>query len=89
MLVPSITMTLLYIGMGVDSNLPQAPVVIFFRAPDGYDIYKKPLELIQRPINSYMGWAIPPTGGWTTALWRLDRTTQKNWPRVNPQLSIT
>jgi hypothetical protein len=36
-------------------------VVIFFRAPGGRGIYKKPLEPAQRPTNPYMGWAIPPT----------------------------
>jgi hypothetical protein len=36
-------------------------VDIFLQTPDGYDIYKKSFELTQRPINPYMGWAIPPT----------------------------
>jgi hypothetical protein len=40
---------------------PKPLVAIFFRALDGYNICKKPLELVQRPINSYMGWVIPPT----------------------------
>jgi hypothetical protein len=40
---------------------PKPLVVIFFRAPGGRDIYKKPLELTQRPTNPYMGWATPPT----------------------------
>jgi hypothetical protein len=38
-------------------------VAIFFRAPGGRGIYKKPLELTQRPTNPYMGWAAPPTEG--------------------------
>jgi hypothetical protein len=33
MLVPSITMTLLYIGMGVDGNFPQAPSGYFLPSP--------------------------------------------------------
>jgi hypothetical protein len=61
MLVPSITMTLLYIGMGVVGNFPQVLGGYFLPSACGHDIYKKPLELIQRSINSYMGWAIPPT----------------------------
>jgi hypothetical protein len=36
-------------------------VAIFFRAPGRRGIYKKPLELTQRPTNPYMGWATPPT----------------------------
>jgi hypothetical protein len=40
---------------------PKPLVVIFFRAPGGRGIYKKPLELTQRPTNPYMGWATPPT----------------------------
>jgi hypothetical protein len=42
---------------------PKPLVVIFFRAPGGRGIYKKPLELIQKLTNPYMGWATPPTGG--------------------------
>jgi hypothetical protein len=41
---------------------PKPLVVIFFRAPGGRGIYKKLLKLTQKPITSYMGWAIPPTG---------------------------
>jgi hypothetical protein len=33
MLVPSITMTLLYIGMGVDGDFPQAPSGYFLPSP--------------------------------------------------------
>jgi hypothetical protein len=40
---------------------PKPFVAILFRAPSGHDSYKKPLEVIQRPINSYMGWFVPPT----------------------------
>jgi hypothetical protein len=40
---------------------PEPLVAIFFRAPSGRGIYKKPLELTQRPTNPYMGWAAPPT----------------------------
>jgi hypothetical protein len=40
---------------------PKPLVVIFFRAPGGRVIYKKPLEPTQRPTTSYMGWATPPT----------------------------
>jgi hypothetical protein len=40
---------------------PKPLVVIFFRAPGGRGIYKKPLEPTQRPTNSYVGWATPPT----------------------------
>jgi hypothetical protein len=40
---------------------PKPLVVILFRAPGGRGIYKKPLEPTQRPTNSYMGWATPPT----------------------------
>jgi hypothetical protein len=61
-LSPFITMTLLYIGMGVDGNFSPKPlVVIFFRAPGGRGLYKKLLEPTQRPTNPYMGWATPPT----------------------------
>jgi hypothetical protein len=38
---------------------PKPLVVIFFRAPGGHGIYKKPLKLIQRPINSYIGCPFP------------------------------
>jgi hypothetical protein len=38
-------------------------VVIFFRAPSERGIYKKPIELSQKPTNPYMGWATPPTSG--------------------------
>jgi hypothetical protein len=37
-------------------------VAIFFRAPGRRGIYKKPLELTQRPTNPYMSWVTPPTG---------------------------
>jgi hypothetical protein len=40
---------------------PKPLVVIFFQAPGGRVIYKKPLEPTQRPTTSYMGWATPPT----------------------------
>jgi hypothetical protein len=40
---------------------PKPLVVIFFRASGERDIYKKPLELIKRHTNPYMGWATPPT----------------------------
>jgi hypothetical protein len=40
---------------------PKPLVVIFFRAPGGRGIYKKPLEPTQRPTNRYIGWATPPT----------------------------
>jgi hypothetical protein len=44
MSVPSITMTLLYIRMGIDDNSPQAPSGYFLPTPGGRGIYKKRLE---------------------------------------------
>jgi hypothetical protein len=55
---------------------PKPLVVIFFRAPGGRGISKKPLEPTQRPTNPYMGWATPPTlpngTGWVHRMFLLD-----------------
>jgi hypothetical protein len=60
MFVPSITMTLLYIGMGVDGNFPQAPSGYFLPSPWWTrNLQETPQD--QRPTNPYMGWATPPT----------------------------
>jgi hypothetical protein len=49
MFVPSITMTLLYIGTRYGGSwkfCPKLLLVIFFRPPGGHSIYKKPFKLI-------------------------------------------
>jgi hypothetical protein len=47
--------TPIYMDGGRWQFSPKPLVVIFFRAPGGRGIYKKPLELTQRPTNPYMG----------------------------------
>jgi hypothetical protein len=65
MLVPSITMTLLYIGMGVDGNFPQAPSGYFLLSPWWTRYLQEAPPAHTRPTNPYMGWATPPTGSIT------------------------
>jgi hypothetical protein len=58
---------------------PRPLVVIFFRAPGGRSIYKKPLEPTQRPTTSYMCWATPPADPTQTFLRSIACQTHISW----------
>jgi hypothetical protein len=54
---------------------PKPLVVIFFRAPGGHGLTRSPSSSHKMPINSYMGWAIPPTENWRGTLQGAVRVT--------------